>query len=139
MNYILLFVTSFIAATIFPFYSEVYLFALARSGEPGYLLILVATAGNTLGALVNWILGRYLLHYQDRKWFYFSPEQTVKMQHWFQKYGVWSLLMSWLPLVGDTLTFIAGIMKVPVSLFLVLVTIGKAARYIGVFYFASFF
>ena len=137
MSYFLLFSSSFLAATILPFYSEVVLFALARQGEPGPLLILVATAGNTLGALVNWVLGRYLLHFQDRKWFYFKDEQIERMQHWFNRYGIWSLLFSWLPIGGDALTFIAGVMRVRVLPFLVLVGLGKGIRYILVFYFST--
>lgn len=120
-----------------PFYSEVILFALVRQGEPGGLLIVIATIGNTLGAAVNWCLGRYLLHYQDRRWFYFNPNQITKMQFWFQRYGVWSLLFAWLPLGGDALTFIAGVMKVRLTLFIVLVGIGKLLRYIVVVYLAA--
>jgi membrane protein YqaA with SNARE-associated domain len=136
-SYLLLFSSSFLAATVMPFYSEVILFALVRQGEPGGLLIVIATIGNTLGAAVNWCLGRYLLHYQDRRWFYFNPNQITKMQFWFQRYGVWSLLFAWLPLGGDALTFIAGVMKVRLTLFIVLVGIGKLLRYIVVVYLAA--
>jgi membrane protein YqaA with SNARE-associated domain len=132
LSYFLLFGSSFLAATILPFYSEVVLFALVRQGEPVVVLILVASVGNTLGAVVNWYLGRFLLHYQDRRWFYFKREQVAKMQYWFQRYGVWSLLFAWLPLGGDALTFIAGIMKVRIVPFLLLVGVGKSLRYIAV-------
>ncbi|GAB3031892.1 YqaA family protein [Bowmanella dokdonensis] len=137
MSYFLLFSSSFLAATVLPFYSEVVLFALARQGEPGPLLILVATAGNTLGALVNWVLGRYLLHFKDRRWFYFKDKQIERMQRWFNRYGVWSLLFSWLPIGGDALTFIAGVMRVRILPFLILVGLGKGIRYILVFYFST--
>jgi membrane protein YqaA with SNARE-associated domain len=78
---------------------------------------------------VNWVLGRYLLHFQDRRWFPFKGDGMQTAQKWFQKYGVWSLLMAWAPVGGDALTFVAGIMRVRFSIFIVLTGIGKAARY----------
>lgn len=132
--YLLLFGSAFLAATILPFYSEVVLFAQLREGGDPILLVLVATLGNTLGAVVNWLLGRYLLHFQDRRWFYFRRAQIDKAQRWFQRYGFWSLLMAWAPVGGDALTLIAGIMRVRLWLFLLLVGSGKALRYISVVY-----
>ncbi|MEE4240508.1 MAG: YqaA family protein [Desulfopila sp.] len=137
LSYFFLFSSAFLAATILPFYSEVVLFALVRQGEPGWLLVVVASLGNTLGAAVNWYLGRFLLHYQDRRWFYFKTHQVESMQRWFQRYGVWSLLFAWLPVGGDALTFIAGIMKVRFPLFFALVGTGKTVRYIAVVYLAA--
>ena len=133
-GYLLLFASAFLAATIIPFYSEVILYALIRQGESAWLLISVASIGNTLGAAVNWVLGRFLLKYQDRRWFYFKAEQVAKAQRWFQRYGVWSLLFAWLPIGGDALTFIAGVMRVRFWVFLVLVGLGKTGRYIVIFY-----
>jgi membrane protein YqaA with SNARE-associated domain len=133
-SYLLLFGSAFLAATILPFYSEVVLFALLREGGDPVALTITATLGNTLGALVNWVLGRYLLHFQDRRWFYFKRAQVEKAQRWFQRYGFWSLLLAWAPVGGDALTLIAGIMKVRVWLFLLLVGTGKALRYISVVY-----
>ena len=132
--YLLLFGSAFLAATILPFYSEVVLFALLREGIDPLPLVMVATLGNTLGAVVNWLLGRYLLHFQDRRWFYFRRAQIDKAQRWFQRYGFWSLLLAWAPVGGDALTLIAGIMKVRLWLFLLLVGTGKALRYISVVY-----
>ena len=136
-GYIMLFGSAFLAATILPFYSEVVLFALLREGGDPTILIIVATLGNTLGAVVNWLLGLYLLHFQDRRWFYFNRDQIAKAQRWFQRYGFWSLLMAWAPVGGDALTLVAGIMKVRLWLFLVLVGSGKALRYISVFFLES--
>lgn len=133
-SYFLLFGSAFLAATILPFYSEVVLFALLREGGDPILLVLVATLGNTLGAVVNWLLGRYLLHFQDRRWFYFSRSQIEKAQRWYQRYGFWSLLLAWAPVGGDALTLIAGIMKVRLWLFLLLVGSGKALRYVSIVY-----
>lgn len=132
--YLLLFGSAFLAATILPFYSEVVLFSLLRDGGDPIALVAVATLGNTLGAVVNWALGRYLLHFQDRRWFYFSRQQIDKAQRWYQRYGFWSLLFAWLPIGGDALTLIAGIMKVRLWLFLLLVGTGKGLRYVSVVY-----
>jgi membrane protein YqaA with SNARE-associated domain len=133
-SYLLLFGSAFLAATILPFYSEVVLFALLRDGGDPLSLVLVATLGNTLGAVINWILGRYLLHFQDRRWFFFNRQQIDTAQRWYNRYGFWSLLFAWLPVGGDALTLIAGIMKVRMWLFLLLVGAGKGLRYVSVVY-----
>ena len=132
--YLLLFGSAFLAATILPFYSEAVLFALLREGGDPLLLLIVATTGNTLGAVVNWVLGRYLLRFRDRRWFYFNGTQIERAQRWFQRYGFWSLLMAWAPIGGDALTLIAGIMRVRLWLFVLLVALGKAARYVFIIY-----
>lgn len=133
-SHLLLFGSAFLAATVLPFYSEVLLFALLREGGDPAALVVTATLGNTLGAVVNWLLGRYLLHFQDRRWFYFSRKQIDSAQRWYQRYGYWSLLLAWMPVGGDALTLIAGIMKVRLWLFLLLVGVGKALRYVSVVY-----
>ncbi|WP_334120549.1 YqaA family protein [Limnobacter sp.] len=137
MSYLFLFISAFLAATVLPFYSEVVLFGMIRAGEPAGLLLLVAAVGNTLGSVVNWVLGRYLLRFQHKKWFYFKPAQIEKMQVWFQRYGVWSLLLAWMPIGGDPLTLVAGIMRVNLWLFILLVGIGKTFRYMAVIYFSE--
>ena len=134
ISYLLLFGSSFLAATLLPFYSEVLLYALLREGGDPLMLVLVATLGNTLGAVVNWLLGIYLLHFQDRRWFYFSRQQIETAQRWYQRYGFWSLLFAWMPIGGDALTLIGGIMKVRLWLFLLLVGTGKGLRYVSVVY-----
>jgi membrane protein YqaA with SNARE-associated domain len=137
MSYLLLFGSAFLAATIFPFYSELFLFAMLRDGGNPVALVLVATLGNTLGAVVNWLLGLFLLRFRERRWFYFNQRQIENAQTWFQRYGFWSLLFAWLPIVGDALTRVAGVMRVRLWLFLVLVGGGKALRYISVVFFAD--
>ena len=136
-DHLLLFASAFLAATVLPFYSEITLFLLLEQGNDPVLLLAIATLGNTLGAAVNWALGRYLLHYQDRRWFYFNREQVARAQRWFQRRGVWSLLLAWLPLGGDALTFIAGVMRVPFPLFLLLVGVGKGLRYLALIWLAQ--
>jgi membrane protein YqaA with SNARE-associated domain len=127
--YLGLFVSAFLAATLVPAYSEILFASLVATGYDPLTLWLWASTGNTLGSAVNWVLGRYLLHFQHRKWFPFKEKNLALAQSWFQKYGVWSLLMAWLPVGGDALTFIAGIMRVRFWIFLVLTAIGKGARY----------
>lgn len=129
MGYASLFFTAFIAATFFPLSSEALLLALLQQGHNPWLLWLLASGGNSLGSCVNWLLGRQCLHWQDRKWFPVSPAQLAKAQQHFQRYGSYSLLFAWLPLVGDPLTLFAGVMRVNFWRFLLLVGIGKALRY----------
>ncbi|MBF6058869.1 MULTISPECIES: YqaA family protein [Thiomicrorhabdus] len=124
-----LFFVSLLAATLFPAGSEILLLGLAANGENVWALWMVATLGNTLGSVVNYLLGRYLLHFQDKRWFPIKAHQLHKSQNWFQKYGIWSLLFAWLPIVGDPLTLIAGIMRVKFWLFALLTLIGKGVRY----------
>lgn len=136
-GYLLLFSAAFLAATILPFYSEVILFTLLRNGGDPFWLVVTATLGNTAGSVVNWLLGIYLLQFRERRWFYFSQKQIEKAQRWFQRYGFWTLLLAWMPLGGDVLTLVAGIMRVPLWLFLLLVAAGKGLRYIAVVYLSS--
>lgn len=127
--YIGLFFSAFLAATIVPAYSEIVLAGLVTAGHDPLALWLWASLGNTLGSAVNWALGRYLLHFKDHKWFPFKEENLGISQRWFQKYGVWSLLLAWMPIGGDALTFIAGMMRVRFLVFITLTAIGKATRY----------
>lgn len=127
--YLSLFLVSLAAATILPAYSEVMFAGLLAAGYEPLALWAWATAGNTLGAAVNWALARYLLHFQDRPWFPFRPDRLGRAQRWFQRYGVWSLLMAWAPVGGDALTFIAGFMRVRFDVFILLTGIGKGLRY----------
>jgi membrane protein YqaA with SNARE-associated domain len=124
-----LFAVAFLAATILPAYSEVMFAGLLAAGHDPLALWAWATTGNTLGAVVNWAVGRYLLHFQDRRWFPFRANNLHRAQLWFQRWGIWSLLFAWMPVFGDALTFIAGIMRVKFGIFVVLISIGKGARY----------
>ncbi len=132
-GYVSLFVSAFLAATVLPMSSEAVLSALVvGDGFDLWLLIALASIGNTLGAVVNWLLGRYCLRWRDRKWFPVSAAALERASRWFSRYGVFSLLFAWLPVVGDPLTFVAGILRVRFALFLVLVALGKTARYVAV-------
>lgn len=129
MVYGSLFATAFLAATLLPAYSEILFAGLLLEGYNPFALWAWASAGNTLGSAVNWALAVFFLRYQDRRWFPFRTDKLGRAQRWFQRYGVWSLLMAWAPVGGDALTFVAGLMRVPFWLFLLLVGIGKSARY----------
>ncbi|MDM9623742.1 hypothetical protein A6U87_02710 [Rhizobium sp. AC44/96] len=125
-----LFAMSFAAATIFPMQSEAGLVALILAGEYSIvLLVAIASAGNVLGSLLNWLLGRGIERFRDRRWFPVGGAALDRAQGWYRRYGKWSLLASWLPVVGDPITVVAGVLKEPLPTFLALVTIAKTARY----------
>jgi membrane protein YqaA with SNARE-associated domain len=125
-----LFLWSFLAATLVPLSSEAALAgAQAAALAPSLALLVVASAGNILGAAVNWWLGRFLTVYSGRRWFPFNPASLQRASATFQRYGAWALLFSWLPVVGDPLTCIAGFLRFPFPAFILLVSIGKIARY----------
>jgi len=127
---VILFASALLAATIFPAQSEMVLAGLHVAGNYSkWLLLIVATTGNVLGSVINWLLGRYLIHFQDRKWFPIKGRALDKSAAIYQKYGVWTLLLAWMPFIGDPLTLVAGIFRTNILLFLILVTIGKAGRY----------
>ncbi|YCH22303.1 DedA family protein [Pseudomonas sp. D1-3] len=128
--YLGLFAAAFGAATLLPLQSEALLVALLLGGaQPVWTLVLVASLGNVLGSLVNWWLGRYLERFRDRRWFPVSARRLRQAQHWYGRYGRWSLLLSWLPVIGDPLTLVAGIMREPLWRFTLIVSLAKTLRY----------
>ena len=131
--YFSLFLSAFSAATLLPGSSEALLagYAVTETGTPA-LLLAAATVGNVAGSAVNWGLGRFLILYRDRRWFPVSEQRYAQAVRWYERFGVWSLLFAWLPLIGDPLTIIAGALRTPFLLFLVLVSIGKLCRYVFV-------
>ena len=139
ISYLKLFIISFLAATILPLSSEIVLTTMLLTNlfEKNLLLIL-ASSGNILGSVFNWYLGQKITIFQDRKWFPVSPKQLNKSQKYFQKYGLWSLLLAWVPVIGDPLTLLAGLLKVRFSIFFILVSISKISRYIFIIYLVSF-
>jgi membrane protein YqaA with SNARE-associated domain len=128
-----LFLGALLAATLLPGSSEAMLAALlaAGTGEP-WVLFLVATGGNTSGSVINWVLGRAIERFRGRRWFPITPAQYESASRSFRRYGSWALLFAWLPFVGDPLTVVAGALRVPFLRFVILVAIGKAARYAAV-------
>ena len=136
MIYLSLFAISFLAATILPFSSELTLAGLiATSNYDNLLLLIVASFGNVLGSVVNWALGFYSRNLTTKKWFPFKDKQIGRSSKRFNKFGKWSLLFAWVPIIGDPLTLVAGLLKVKFKEFLILVTIGKVSRYFIIYYF----
>lgn len=129
-GYLGLFVAAFGAATLLPLQSEAVLVALLLSGHYSIIaLLLVATLGNVLGSVVNWWLGRLVEHFKERRWFPVKPAQLDKARAHYGRWGHWSLLLSWVPVIGDPLTLVAGVMREPLWRFLLWVTLAKATRY----------
>lgn len=130
MGYCLVFFISFLSATILPLGSEgVLLFYVTDGSLSVFALWLVASVGNTLGGVVNWWLGLYLLKFEDKKWFPIRHGSRVKAERIFKRYGIWSLLFTWLPVVGDGIALISGVLRTSIWYFLPLVFAGKAIRY----------
>lgn len=131
MDLIGLFLAAFAAATVVPAQSESVLVALLLAGDrPATLLLGVATAGNVLGAVVNWGLGRFLIRFVDRRWFPVTAQSLHKAQDRYARYGWPSLLLSWVPVIGDPITIAAGLMREPLWRFLIVVTAAKGGRYV---------
>lgn len=126
-----LFGAAFLAATILPAQSEAVLAGMLLSKNYSVTaLLLVATVGNVLGAVVNWLLGRGIERFRGRRWFPASEATLERATRWYHRYGRWSLLLSWLPIIGDPLTVVAGVLREPLGSFLAIVTIAKAGRYL---------
>jgi len=138
-SYFQLSLISFLAATILPFSSEVVLTTMYLSNSfETYFLLIFASIGNIMGSITNWYLGKKITLFQNRKWFPVSAEQLESSREYFQKYGLWSLLLAWVPIIGDPLTLLAGVLKVRFGIFFVLVSISKISRYVFILYLASF-
>jgi membrane protein YqaA with SNARE-associated domain len=126
-----LFAAAFVAATILPAQSELLLGAMLVSGRFEIALLLaVATAGNVLGSIVNWLLGRYFAHHREKRWFPASPSTLARAEAWFARFGPAILLLSWVPVVGDPLTLVAGVLRMRFTTFLLVVTLAKGGRYL---------
>ena len=134
MSLFLLFLSAFGAATLLPLQSEAVLLGLlVQNKQHAVLLIAVASLGNILGSCVNWYLGLKIEHYKNKKWFPVSADEMLKAQKTYQKYGYWSLLLSWVPIIGDPITLIAGLLKENLVRFLLMVSIAKIGRYLFVY------
>ena len=134
MIYLSLFVLSFFVATIIPFGSETYLVSLIILSKYNiFLLLFSASLGNILGSVFNWICGYYSGYFIKKKWFPINKKKINKASSFFTKYGKWSLLLSWVPFIGDPITFFAGTLRYSFFPFLILVSIGKIGRYLIVY------
>jgi membrane protein YqaA with SNARE-associated domain len=132
-DYLGLFGAALLSATVFPFQSEVVLLTMLLAEHyQVWLLVLAASLGNILGSCVNWFLGRFIAHFEGRRWFPVTRSQVAKAEGWYRRYGRWSLLLSWVPIIGDPLTIVAGVLRKPFPVFLALVIVAKTARYLAV-------
>ena len=135
MIYLSLFTVCFIVATIIPFGSEFYFaYLLSMNQYNGLLLLIAASLGNVLGSVFNWICGYYANYFIKKKWFPINQKNIDKASRIFDKYGKWSLLLGWVPFIGDPITFVAGTFRYSFLPFLLFVSIGKVGRYIFVYF-----
>jgi membrane protein YqaA with SNARE-associated domain len=133
LSYAGLFLAALAAGSILPMQSEAALAGLLVATELSpFALVLVATVGNVAGSAFNWLLGRGVERFKHRKWFPVGEPMLERAKAWYHRWGRWSLLLSWMPVIGDPLTVIAGVMREPFLTFIVLVTVAKLARYIAV-------
>ena len=133
LAYLGIFGSAFLSATLLPAQSEAVLGALLAEGSrSALLLIATATAGNTLGAATNWLLGLYVHRFKGRRWFPVSPERLMQTERWYRRWGRWSLLLSWAPIFGDALCLAAGVLREPFHSFFGIVFVAKLLRYLAV-------
>lgn len=134
LGFIGLFIAAFLAATILPLSSEIVLTGLLLTGLSPSALVLTATAGNVLGSLTNYGLGYWASLGIIKKWLRMSEQEFVSAEQRFNKYGLLSLCFAWVPIIGDPLTVIAGVLRIKLLWFIILVTVGKFCRYLVVSY-----
>ena len=125
--------SAFLAATFLPGTTEALLLALVVAAhiEP-WLLVAVASIFNVLGSGVNYLIGRHLERFSGSRWFPVSSKQLARGRGWFGRYGTWSLLLSWVPFIGDAIPVVAGLMRTPLVIAFPLVAIGKTARFAAI-------
>ena len=134
LGYFGLFVAAFLAATILPLSSEVVLSTLLINGLSPTALIAAATIGNVSGSLANYALGYWASAEVVKKWLKIPEKEFIKAEQRFVKYGLFSLLFAWVPIIGDPLTVIAGILRIRLLWFVILVSAGKLMRYVVLTY-----
>lgn len=132
-GYLNLFVLSFLASTVLPFGSEALVVALVYQGFSPFAVVMVATAGNFLGSCTTYYLGLKGRHVLER-YLSPSPEKLEKSERLFNRYGIYTLLFTWVPGIGDVITMVAGLMQLPFRSFSVLVFLGKFGRYFALAY-----
>ncbi len=125
-----LFLAAFLAATPVPFQSEVVFLGLQAAGWQALTLVAVASVGNVLGSCLTYALGRGLGGLRDHPRFPIRAAQLARAERWFGRWGLWSLLLSWAP-GGDLIVFVAGLLRAPVALVILLLVIAKTGRYMA--------
>lgn len=135
--YIGLFLSSFLSATILPGQSEIALTSLIILNNHSLsFLVFIASLGNVLGSLLNWFIGCKLERFKKKKWFPVTELQLKKASNWYHKYGKWTLLLSWVPFVGDPITIVAGIFRISIMHFILIVSFAKTMRYVFIAFIA---
>ncbi|MEM1288695.1 MAG: YqaA family protein [Pseudomonadota bacterium] len=130
--YAIMFGSAFLAATVFPAQSELVLIGFLTAGDhPVVPMVAVASVGNVLGSVVNYYLGLGIQSFRDKPWFPGNEKELARGRRFYAKWGRWSLLLAWTPIIGDPLTVIAGVMREPLWSFLILVSISKVTRYVA--------
>ena len=130
-----LFLSSFLSATILPGQSEIALMSLIMIDKYSLnLLIFFSCIGNILGSILNWFMGFKLETFKNKKWFPVTDLQLKKASHYYNKYGKWTLILCWVPFIGDPITIIAGLLRVPILHFILIVSFAKIIRYLFVAY-----
>lgn len=124
-----MFLAALVSASPVPMQSEIVFIALQAAGYPVVPLVVLASIGNVLGSCVTYAVGRWAGHLHGSRWFPFSAERLARARAWFARWGLWSLLLSWAP-GGDLLVALAGVMRVPWPLFLILTALAKTGRYL---------
>jgi len=128
-----LFLSAFIAATLVPAGSEAVLVGLILAGSVDTVaLVAVASLGNVLGSAVNYVIGRMAGRFAGRRWFPVGPAALARAEVWYRRWGRWSLLLAWVPVIGDPITVAAGVLRERIAVFLILVTLSKAGRYVAI-------
>jgi len=131
-DYLSLFAASFVAATILPAQSELVLSGLILAHRaPVWALVAVASLGNVGGSIANYWLGRGLARFEQAKWFPVKRADLDRAEAFYRKWGRWSLLLSFAPIIGDPLTVVAGALREKFWVFVALVTLSKVGRYIA--------
>ncbi|MDI6027123.1 YqaA family protein [Corticibacterium sp. UT-5YL-CI-8] len=124
-----LFAAALIAASILPGQSEIVVVAMLIADYSPALVLAVATVGNVLGSATSWWLGTQVERFKDKSWFPADSKNFDRAKAWYRRYGRWSLLLCWVPVVGGPLTLVAGVLREPLWSFVALVSIAKFARY----------
>ena len=124
-----LFTSALLSATLLPGSSEALLLYKLEEGSEAPALVLSATAGNLLGSLVTYAMGRAGNAALHRRWLRIGEKDLARAEAWFRRWGLPSLLLAWLPVIGDPLCLFAGLLRVDLARFVILVGAGKLARY----------
>ncbi|MBL4760800.1 MAG: DedA family protein [Mariprofundaceae bacterium] len=124
-----LFFSALISSTLFPGGSEALLLYRLHEGGSAFALVMIATVGNVLGSLITYAMGRLGSKAIHKRWLRMDEQKVERAESWFERYGQVSLLFAWLPIVGDPLCLVAGLLRSPLLWFVVLVSLGKLARY----------